>query len=391
MSMTWRRKSLGQPGLYDQLGVKRLINARGDPTVLGGSTVAPSVQAAMEEGNEYFVDMPELMHRSGEEIARIIGCEAAMVTSGCFAALVLGTAAIMAGNDPDKIAQLPDSTGMKSEFLIMKGMRYHYDKYAQVAGGKLVEVGDPEATTAEQMEAAIGPNTAGIVYLAKMENSPGMLKIPEVINIARKKDVAVIIDAAAEVYPLDRMRWLSRSGADAVCFATKYVGSNHATGIITGPKENVETAFLHSFVAYESENNHNVGRGYKVNRQDVLGTIVALQEWFSLNFEDRFAFQEETIGFIERGLSDIPGLKIDRTELNGSLRLRLTCDEKLLGKNAVQISEALADGDPSIVVANKDNIRETPPDPKQFSVAVHHLRPEEPAILVDRIREVLGR
>ena len=391
MSMTWRRKSLGQPGLYDQLGVKRLINARGDPTVLGGSTVGPSVQAAMEEGNEYFVDMPELMHRSGEEIARIIGCEAAMVTSGCFAALVLGTAAIMAGNDPDKIAQLPDSTGMKSEFLIMKGMRYHYDKYAQVAGGKLVEVGNPEATTAEQMEAAIGPNTAGIVYLSKMENSPGMLSIPEVINIARKKDVAVIVDAAAEVYPLDRMRWLSKSGADAVCFATKYVGSNHSTGIITGPKEKVETAFLHSFVAYESENNHNIGRGYKVNRQDVLGTIVALQEWFSLNFEDRFAFQEETIGFIERGLSDIPGLKIDRTELNGSLRLRLTCDEKLLGKNAVQISQALAEGDPSIVVANRDNVRETPPDPKQFSIAVHHLRPEEPVILIDRIREVLGR
>jgi len=166
------------PEVYKELGVKRIINAVGSATLLGGSTLPGKVQAVMEEANECFVDMEELLEKSGKAVAELLGAEAALVTSGCFAALVLGAAAIMTGKDEEKIARLPDTTGMRNEFLIQKAMRYHYDRCVSVAGGKLVEVGDEHGATAEQLAAAIGPATAGILYLAHAEEQRASSRYP---------------------------------------------------------------------------------------------------------------------------------------------------------------------------------------------------------------------
>ncbi|MGH2373738.1 MAG: aminotransferase class V-fold PLP-dependent enzyme, partial [bacterium] len=137
----------GTTGVYDDLGVKLIINAMGIMTMLGGSTIGPRVRAAMEEANESFVDMAELLDKSGRTIAGLLSSEAALVTSGAFAALVLGAAGIMTGKDPERIARLPDVTGMKHEFLIQAPVRYHYDRAPSVAGGRLVDVGDQRGTT----------------------------------------------------------------------------------------------------------------------------------------------------------------------------------------------------------------------------------------------------
>ena len=136
-------------GTLGELGITRTINAAGNMTILGGSMLSSEIQAAMAEANESFVDMEELLDKSGRAIAETLGTEAALVTSGCFAALVLGTAAIMAGKNADNIARLPDTTGMRNEMLIQASTRYHYDRAVSVAGAKLIEVGDPSRTTAE--------------------------------------------------------------------------------------------------------------------------------------------------------------------------------------------------------------------------------------------------
>src|SRR5438067_10286288 len=86
--------------VYEQLGVVPVINARGNNTVLGGSTPSARVKRAMQDAERYYVDMAELLERSGKAIADMLGCEAAYVTPGAAAALALGTAACMAGSDP---------------------------------------------------------------------------------------------------------------------------------------------------------------------------------------------------------------------------------------------------------------------------------------------------
>jgi len=344
--------------------------------------LGPRVQAAMEGANECFVDMEELLDKSGKAVAELLGAEAALVTSGCFAALALGAAAIMTGKDLDKVARLPHTTGMKNEFLIQKGMRYHYDRCVSVPGGKLVELGEEHGTTAEQLETAIGPATAGILYLARSEGTEGILSLPEVISIAGRKGVAVLLDAAAEVYPLERMRERARSGADLVCFGAKYFGSANSTGVLCGRKEMVEAATLNNFVAYEAKDDRSLGRGYKVDRQEVIATVVALREWFTMNHEERFSVQERRIETIAQVLAGIPHVNAQRMwERQGPwMRLRIDLDEAALGKTAASVGQALRDGDPSIWVRVEGN---------QIYVGVHTLRQGEDRVIAERLRHLL--
>src|ERR1700737_3430944 len=149
--------------VFEQLGITPVINARGNNTVLGGSTPSPRVRRAMQDVERYYVDMKQLLDRSGEVIAGLLGAEAAYVTPGAAAALALGTAACMAGADPDKIGRLPDTTGLPGTVLIQAGHHYHYERAVTVPGARLVGVGDAQGTTAAQLAAALGPN--GATYL----------------------------------------------------------------------------------------------------------------------------------------------------------------------------------------------------------------------------------
>src|SRR5437899_11535318 len=139
-------------GICEQLGVKPVINARGNNTVLGGTTPSARVRRAMQEAERSYVDMQQLLERSGIVIADLLGAEAAYVTPGAAAALALGTAACITGADPDKIGRLPDTTGMPGTVLIQAGHRYHYERTVTVPGARLVQVGDANGTTAAQLE-----------------------------------------------------------------------------------------------------------------------------------------------------------------------------------------------------------------------------------------------
>ena len=148
------------------------------------------------------------------KISEMLGVERSLVTSGCSAALAVGAAACMTGDDPEKIKQIPDVTGMPNEFIIQKQLRVRYDRCMTIPGGKLVEIGNEQGTSPEDLEAAIGPNTAGVNYLAP-GNQPGALSIEEVIRIAHSHNVPVIVDAAGQVYPTDLLSKYVKMGADA--------------------------------------------------------------------------------------------------------------------------------------------------------------------------------
>src|SRR5579884_2521791 len=251
--------------IFDEIGVKPVINAVGHQTLLGGSQLSPRVRAAMEEANRYYVDMRDLLDRSGQIIAGLLGAEAAYVTPGCAAALALGTAACIAGTDMDKIGQLPDTTGLKNEVLIQKRSRYKYDRCPTIVGARLVEVGDEEGTTAEQLEAAIGPRTACVLYCARLQGQPGVLSLSEVVETAHRRDVPVLVDAAGEVFPLDYMRSFPKSGADLVGHGSKYFGGPNSAGILCGRRDLVESASIQGFIGFESTGSRSFGRPLKLD------------------------------------------------------------------------------------------------------------------------------
>ena len=227
--------------IFEELGVRPVLNAMGNRTLLGGSTPSAAVRAMMDEAEEDYVHMGDLMDTVGLKIAEMIGAEAALVTSGCSAALAVGAAACMTGNDQEKIDQLPDTTGMPNEFIIQRQLRIKYDRCITIPGGKLVEVGDVEETRPEHIEAAIGPRTAGIHYLAP-GNKPGALPIEEVIRIGQAHDIPVIVDAAGEVYPTDKFGRYVKMGAKLAAYGAKYFGAVNSSGMLVGDKDLVEIA-----------------------------------------------------------------------------------------------------------------------------------------------------
>ncbi|MGQ0549006.1 MAG: aminotransferase class V-fold PLP-dependent enzyme [Armatimonadota bacterium] len=371
----------GTKGIYEDLGVKPIINAMGIMTMLGGSTIGPRVRAAMEEANESFVDMADLLDKSGRAIAGLLGSEAALVTSGAFAALVLGAAGIMTGKDHERIARLPDVSGMKNEFLIQASVRYHYDRAPSVAGGRLVEVGDQRGTTADQLRAGIGARTAAILHAARSDDTAGVLPTADVIRIAKEKHVPVLLDAAAEVHPLQRMKWLaSECGAELVCFGAKYVGAMNSAGILCGTRERIEAAVLNNFIAYETYDNRALGRGFKIDRQEIAGTVVALREWLAMDHTARLAAQERSIQGIAAALAGLPHVRAERMSYRAWLVLRVTF-EKGSGKTAAAVEKALREGDPSIRVRLEGD---------EFWVSVHTLKEGEAAIVAQRLRQVIA-
>src|SRR5919197_2807742 len=180
--------------IYEELGVKPVINARGNATVLGGSTPSPRVKAAMEQAERYFVDMQDLLARTGEIIARLLGVEAAYITPGEAAAMALGTAACITGTDVEKMAQLPDTTGLKNKVVMQHKHQYSYQRATTIVGPKLHFVGDENGTSAEQLEAALGPDVANVLFPAHLNETPGTLRIEPVIEITHGKGVRVLLD-----------------------------------------------------------------------------------------------------------------------------------------------------------------------------------------------------
>ncbi len=369
--------------IYREFGIKPVINAMGNVTLLGGSSYSPNVQAALDASNAVFAPMEEVLAKTGAAIAEMLNAESAYVTSGCYAALVLGIAAIMTGKDPERIAQLPDSTGMKNEFLFQKKTRYRYDRCITAAGGKMIEVGDEHGCTVAQMAAAVGPNTAGILYFAQGEKMPGTLSLADVVAVAKAHNLPLILDAAGEVYPLERLTGLPATGADLVCYGAKYMGSGHSTGILCGRRDLVESAHLNNFVGYEAYTNRSMGRGYKTDRQEIIATAVALREWLAMDHEERLQSQATRIQTIMDGLSDLPHVTARNVwdeESAAWMRLRVAFDGNALGKTASDVAAALKAEDPSVWVRVEGD---------DIVVVPHTLGEGETAIVRDQLRAAL--
>ncbi|MCY3899690.1 MAG: hypothetical protein OXI52_07270 [Caldilineaceae bacterium] len=370
--------------IYETLGIRPIINAGGHMTILGGSVLSPEVREAMESANTAYTLMDDVFDGAGKAIADMLGTGGGLVTSGCYAALVQGAAAILAGSDAERIQQLPDTTGMKDEFLIQKPTRYRYDRSVTVPGGKLVEVGDDSSCTPQQLREAIGPQTAGILYFAAGERFPNTVSLPDAISIAHAAGIPILVDAAAEIYPLERMRRVATSGADLVCFGGKYLGSGNSTGILCGDGDYVSMARLNGFTGFETGNN-SIGRGYKVDRQEVVGTTIALRHWLDADHEQRLQVQSDRIAQISAGLAGVPGVNADNMwEEDGEgpwMRLSVNWDEGEKGRTAAEVSEALQNGSPAIFCRS---------DPGNLHIAVHTLREGETEIVLRRLQEELA-
>ena len=298
-------------GIYERLGIRPLINARGTHTRLGGSIMAPEVLAAMQEASGAYILLDELQAKASEVIARATGAEAGMVTGGAEAGLLLATAGILAGTDPIKIEQLPDTTGMKNEAIIHRAHRNGYDHAVRVAGAKVVEVGYGHGTIPYQLEAAFTEQTALVAYLASPWASRGALPLAQTCEIAHKHGVPVLVDAAAMLPPPENLTRFIAEGADLVTYSGgKELRGPQSSGILAGRADLIRAALANG------SPNHSVGRAAKAAKEDIVGLIVALERYMALDHAAEMARWEAQAEYMLERLDGLPGVEA-RTVYDG--------------------------------------------------------------------------
>lgn len=384
---------LAEGGVYRKLGVVPILNARSNSTVFGGSAPSAVVRAAMDEAGRDWVDMAELMRKTGDYIAGLLGCETAHPTAGCASAIILSSAIAMTGDDAAKMARLPNTTGRRNRILIQRQHRYWVQPCFTFAGSRLVPVGRDDGCTAQELEAAIGDDTVAIAHPYShpagylFPPRTGDLPLEDVAAVGRRHDLPVIVDAAAQVYPLDHFRWIAQA-ADLVCFGGKYFGSSHSTGLVAGRRKYVDPLRKLDFCG--SIDNDDIptgggyafGRGMKLDRQQIAALAVALDVWFNTDHQARLAEYHRRMGVIREQLADIPHVSAEPVPYDNYqlVRLFITLGEEFPA-TAEQIADDLDQGSPRILVGVEGD--------RSVFVGPHVLSEGEERIVAGQLRSVL--
>lgn len=263
--------------LYQQLGIRPVINCMGAWTVIGASKQWPELHAAMAQASSQFVFLEELQDKIGERLSKLIGSEAAMVSTGAAGSITLGTCACLTGDDPDKIRRLPDLTGMKSEVLIQKRHRNNFDHAVRNTGVRLIEVEGQD-----QLRNAISGKTAMLYHLGGPgASSATVVSLEDCLAIARKAGFPVLVDAANLLPAWDNIRQLTPLGVDLVCISGgKHMRGPQCSGILAGRKDLIHAARLNA-----SPNEDAFGRPMKVGREEMIGVWQAAEKYSRLDFD----------------------------------------------------------------------------------------------------------
>jgi L-seryl-tRNA(Ser) seleniumtransferase len=385
-------------GIYDDLGVRTIINAKGPSTRVSGGLLAPEVTAAMADAATRCVDMAELQAGASRIIAEITGAEAGIVTSGAAAGLLLGTAACVAGLDPGRMARLPDTAGMKNEVIMVRSQRNFYDHAVRATGVRIVEVGLPDRVAgagvrdAEGWEIAdaIGPATAAVVYVATGSARPAL---EEVVRVAHGRNVPVLVDAAAQLPPSSNLKRFISLGADLVAFSGgKAIGGPQGSGILCGRRDLIMSAILQNLdldiewaqwtppASLIDKDRlaglppHGIGRTCKVGKETIVGLLVALRRFAGESDEARRLVYRARVERLAAGLGGA----------RGAIR------EGLVPKLVIEVADGAAaclrlqNGVPSVQV-----------DPSRAAEGILVVNPvclrdDELDALARRLREVVG-
>ncbi|MPZ21081.1 MAG: selenocysteine synthase [Luteitalea sp.] len=359
---------------FNELGVRPFINAAGTFTAMTASLMPPEVMDAINYASEHFVMLDELHDRVGERLAALLGCEAAMVTAGAASALTLGTAAVLTGDDEQKIVDLPNLVGMKTEVVIQKSHRFGYEHAVRNCGVRFVEV-----ETREELERAITDETAMMLFFNDRNNA-GQIRDEEFVQLGKQHGIPTFNDAAADVPPVDALRKYTTMGFDLVTFSGgKGLRGPQSAGLLLGRRDLIAAARLNA-----PPHGNAIGRGMKINKEEMLGMLVAVERYLGKDHDKERAELERRAETIRRSAAAVPGVdaEIYVPEIaNHVPHVRISWDFREKAMTPQEAEAALRDGEPSIRVRSEE---------EALVVGVWMMRPGEENVVALRLRQVLA-
>ena len=331
---------------YQSLGVRPLINACATMTKFGGSLMPPEVLAAMNEAAKYFVDLQELQRRVGERIAELTRNESAYVTAGAAAGIVLASAAAVLYKQPGALKRFPKIAAFKDEAILFRSQRNPYDYAIHQTGFTLNEIdGDPAA-----LRAAMNERSACVFWFARGSDSAADISLEEAIAIAAEHDIPVIVDAAAQLPPVENLWRFTEMGAALALFSGgKDLRGPQSSGLMLGRRDLIDS------IRPISNPNHGLGRPMKVGKEEMMGALAAVERYLKLDHAARERHCEETVAMFCTALNPLPGVRAERAFPNEAgqplPRCRVTIDSAVLSKSADDLVADFLAHDPAIAVA----------------------------------------
>src|ERR1700678_4365377 len=375
--------------IFTRLGVKTVINCRGTWTYLSGSLEFPEVRQAQLEAAEYFVNMLDLQRAVGSRLSELTGAESGIITSGSAGAMAAATAACMAGTDDKYIWQLPDTTGLKHE-VIMVGGRSAFDSAIRLTGAKLVLTYSPE-----ELAKAINENTA-MIYTTDLGE-----KLQKELEIAKEHKIPLLLDDAAGIPPADNAKLYARRGIALYFFSGgKGLCGPQCSGLLLGRKDLIEAALLNS-----SPREGAVCRPMKVGKEEVIGCLTALETWLNLDEKKLYDEWNGRVDRIRKLVETVPGVKTDTYVPDDGNRyptLKISWDQQAWRYSISDCVQELRAGEPVIEVLGADNpslvraVHEGQPNRKERKGPDHielvsmTIKPGEEVIVGQRLRTILG-
>ena len=361
--------------LLNELGIRKFINAVGTVTFMTGSLMHDEVIDAIVTSSKDFCMLDDVQDKVGEKIAALCHAQAATVTAGCWSAMSLGMAGVLTGMDQKKVGQIPNLEGMKSEVILQKKHNYGYVHALETCGIKLVEV-----ETADDLEKAINEKTAMLWFLNFAAND-GLIKYEEFVALGKKHNIPTMIDIAADVPPVENLWRFNDMGFDLVCISGgKAMFGPQSAGILMGRKDLIAAARL------SASPRGGIGRGQKVNKEEILGMYVALEKYINTDHEKEWKMWEERIAIVDAGVKKVKGVS---TEVkvppinNHTPNLQIKWDPAKTKITSNEMQEKLRKGEQSIeVMGGKGN---------DITISVFLLKPGQEKILAKRISEELSR
>jgi L-seryl-tRNA(Ser) seleniumtransferase len=359
--------------LLKELGVRPFINAAGTYTTMTGSLMRPEVMDAINYGSQHFVMLDELHDAVGKRLAELIGSEAAMVTAGAASALTLGTAGVLTGMNRRFVAQLPDLTGMKNEVIIQKAHHFPYEHAIRNCGIRLVDIETPE-----ELDRAVSGRTAMLFFL-NYANNHGRIKDAEYVQLGKKHGVPTFNDCAADVHPVENMsKWL-KMGFDLVCFSGgKGLMGPQSSGLLLGRKDLIAASRLNA-----SPDSNTIGRGMKVNKEEMLGLLMAVETFLHMDHQQAWAEWERRAKLILDYLNAVNGVKAEMylpEIFNRWPHIRVEWDAAKVKAKPEEIVKQLRAGEPSVAVLSTED---------GLDMGVITLKPGEDRIVARRVQSVL--
>ena len=358
---------------FKELGLRTFINAAGTYTSMTGSLMPKEVTDAISYGTTEYVNLDDLQDKVGERIAELLECEYATVSSGCFGAMSIGMAGILTGMDPEKVKQLPNTKGMKNEVIIQESHTIGYAQALTNVGAKVVKV-----KTTRDLEKAINKNTAMLWFL-NAHTDQGAIKWEEFIALGKKYNIPTFIDCAADVPPVENLFKFTKMGFDLVSFSGgKGIRGPQSAGLLLGKRKYIEAARMHTPPRGET-----IGRGMKVNKEEVLGMLAALELYLQKDHKAEWAMWEAQIKLISDRALEIKGVETEvhvPKYANHVPSLRIRWDQSLVKITPSDVRDQLKNGHPSI---------QTVGDNSTVGITTWMMVPGQERIVAKRVSEIL--